>query len=67
MGAMLAWFMFKVTPSLDSIKRATDRTTRALLLLALAMPDQGPMLDAHVKALMAEVDADSPQPKDHLL
>jgi hypothetical protein len=67
MGAICAWFMFKVTPGLESIKRSNDRTTRALLLLALAMPEQAPVLEAHIKQLMEEVEADAPKPKDHVL
>lgn len=37
-GVMLAWFMYRVERKLDAFARATDRSTRAMLLLVLNLP-----------------------------
>ena len=37
-GAVLWWFMFRAVSALDRVQRATDRNSRALLLMALALP-----------------------------
>lgn len=38
-GIVLGWFMFRSEPRLKAIEKATDRQTRAMLLLTLSIPN----------------------------
>jgi hypothetical protein len=57
-GAMLAWFMFRVTPELQAIRDATNRTTRALLLITLELPESSEAARREARAMLAELDGD---------
>ena len=51
-GAVLGWFMFRAEPRLKAIERATDRQTKALILLTLNLPE----CNSATKSLAHEID-----------
>jgi hypothetical protein len=58
-GAVLIWFMFRAEPRLKAIEKATDRQTRAMILLTLNMPSTSARLQELGKEIVQEIEKDA--------
>ncbi len=56
-GCVLAWFLIRAEPRMSRIERAIDRSSRAVLIAALAMSEASPGVRDQAKELIREIDA----------
>lgn len=54
-GAVLAWHLLKTEKSMDKLREAQDRTTRAVLALTLSLPGATETTHAEVRRIYDEM------------
>ena len=57
-GAVLLWFMVRAEPRLKALERATDRQTRAMILLTLNLPSSSDQIKSLGHDILNEMEHD---------